>query len=318
MAGITGQTQIDDAITSYVAEVRFTMENEGVMAPLIDTQRLPKKRGRTYKEPWIGTITAASLVDGVEFNSPTPITDNALTITPAEVGVQVLWTHRMADTIDFNFPEVAGRLMGNSINYNIDSVLLTLLDGFGGSVGGGTNPLTAGLVSIAASFARTGIPGSGGTARTGARTVGDNTIDPLPGMISLVAHEFNRHDLFGQLVGVGGTSVMTGVVAGNFPATAGITEYQRRLLADVYQGDIAGVGCYFTANLARTSNVVKGGVFKKLSLIHVKFREMIDKRVETDDGRATKHTLVVDYGSGERSDTGGIELNLDATAPALT
>jgi len=310
--GITAAAQIDQAITAYVAELRMTMEHDAMMANLIDTQRLPKKRGRTYTEPWVGAISSAALTDGIEFNSPTVINDYAFTITPGEQGVQVLWTHRMADSIDFNFAEVAGKMMGNAINYGIEQTLLALLDGFGGSLGSGTAPLTAGIISAAMAFVEPGIAASGATARTGARTTGD----PLGGPYAVVAHPFNRHDLFGQLVGVGGTTQLTGAVVGNYPAAAGLTDPQMQILRGHYAGDVAGAGCFFTGNLPIASNVVKGAVFSKMALIYLKYREMIDKRVETDDGRATKHTMVIDIGAGERSDTGGIELNIDATAPA--
>lgn len=317
MAGTTiTTTQIDNLSQTFIAKALETREHTGVMDKLVDTKRLPNGYGSTYNEPYIGSISAAALTDGLEFDSPVSFTDTNVTVTTGEVGVQTLITKRTNDVVKENLMAIAGRLMSNAIAYKRDTDLLALMDGFGGSFGSGTATLVVGHITSALAMLRSGRAASGGTARTGARTTGD----PAPAPYYAVIHEWQRRALAAQLSGVFAVSsdaaIGTTAPSMNFTGRAGgISDYQAKWIEEHYLGTIDGCKVIIDNNLPISSSATKSGVFSKEALINLMFRNMVHKTVETDDGRAVKTTLVDDYGTGERNDIWGIELNIACVAP---
>lgn len=313
--GVTGQTQIDGALRTFIAEADYIREHKGVMKMLVDKKDLPKKMGRDWKEPTFRTISAAALVDGEEFDSPSQVLDDLLTITPAEVGVQVLWTNRMNMTMTEDFARLAADLCTNALEYKLDNDLLTQLDSFSTSLGGTTTTLTAGIISAAASALR---GGATGTQRTGSRSTGE----PAPTPFNAVFHPHNDHDLAMTLGGTAGngaaTQYSTTGAVGNYAANLSHDEMVR-WLKEYYVGDIRGVAVHLDGNFTQGGSgatlSVKGGVFSKKSIVLVNFQGMQDYRVRTVDGRAVRHTMWIDYGYGERADNWGIECQVNITSP---
>ena len=307
--GVTEVTSVNDAMETFIADADFIREHKGIMKGLVDKKDLPKRKGTTWNEPYFGSISAQALYDGDEFDSPTEITDDKITITPGEVGVQVLWTNRMALTITEEFARIAADLCMNAIEYKIDTDLLGQLDSFSTAIGGSTTSLSAGLISAGRA---TLMGGRTGTKRTGARTTGE----PAPLPINAVIHPFGEHDLAMQLAGVSGapTQYTTTAIPGNFGGQS-LTEYNRKNLEEAYVAKVRGVNVYCDGNLTIASNAVKGGVFAKRAIVMVNFQGVQEYRVRTVDGRAVRHTVWVDYGFGERADNWGVELAHDATAP---
>lgn len=310
--GVTGQTQIDGALRTFIAEADYIREHKGVMKQLVDKKDLPKKMGRTWNEPVFRTVAAASLTDGVEFDSPSQVLDDLLTITPAEVGVQVLWTNRMNMTMTEDFARLAADLCTNALEYKLDVDLLTQIDSFSTALGGTTTSLTPGLISAVASALR---GGRTGTTRSGARTTGE----PAPTPINAVFHPHNHHDLAMNLGGLSGsgantTAWTTSAITGNYAALQANDEMVK-WMREYYVGDISGVAVHLDGNFTVASNAIKGGVFSKKAIVLVNFQGMQDYRVRTVDGRAVRHTMWIDYGYGERADNWGHEVAVDVTAP---
>lgn len=320
--GVTGVAQIDNMRRTMIAEAQLVQEHKGVMDKLVATRRLPKNMGTTYNMPYLGAITATSLTDGVEFDSPQQITDTNVSFTPAEVGVQVLWTKRMNLVISEDFPRLAADLMMNAIEYKRDTDLLGQLDSFAGIAGAAGTAFHHGLAAAAVNAVREGraatVTSGSPVARTGARTTGD---PPTGQKISIVLHERNRYDLtvqYGGLAAVAqGTAVAVGTAASSVGA-GGTADYERRWRETYFTGfTIMGAEVYVDNNLTVDgSDDIKGGVFAREAIQHITFQGVQDKLVETDDGRAFKHTIFVDYGYGEYNDSWGRELYVDATAPA--
>lgn len=313
MAGaVTAQAQLDDAIRTFIAEAAELSEHKGVMKNLFDTRTLPQKQGRTWNEPWFTPISAAALTDGLEFDSPTQITDSKITITPGEVGVQVMWTNRADMTITENFASIAANMCTDALERKRDQDLLGLLDGFSTSLGGATTTFTAGLVSAAVALLQGGRAGS---TRTGALTTGD----PAPTPYYTVVHPYHGHDLLMQLGGLSGapTQVTTGAMVGNY-AGATLTSDNMAALRNAGKslGNLRGSEIFVDGNFTITSNSIKAGCFSKMACVHVSFQGVQTYRVRSNDGRAVRHTTWIDYGYGERADNYGIELYLDTTAPA--
>jgi hypothetical protein len=316
VTGVTTTTQIDKAVNTYVAKALEVREHAPVMMRLMDTRTLPRGEGGTYHEPWFAALTAVALTDGEEYDSPERLGDEETTYVPGEVGSQVLITKRTNDIVSENLFAIAGRLQTNAVETKRDTDNLSLLDGFAASVGSGTATLVAGHIGAAAAIIRSGLAPSGSALRTGARSTGD----PPEGPIYAVVHEYNRYDLASQFSGLmrigSDATIGTNAAVNSFTNNGGMTsEIQRRWVEEHVAGKVHGVSVITDGNLAIASTAIKGAVFAKEALVHLRFRGINKKQVETDDGRAIKMTLVDDYGYGERNDAWGIELHLDASAP---
>ncbi len=320
--GTTAVAQLDNMRRTMIAEAQLVQEHKEVMAKLVATRRLPKQQGTTYNMPYLGAITAASLTDGVEFDSPQQITDTNVSFTPAEVGVQVLWTKRLNLVITEDFPRLAADLMMNAIEYKRDTDLLGQLDSFAGIAGAAGTAFHHGLAAAAVNAVREGRTANvtSGTvvARTGARTTGD---PPTGQPISIVLHERNRYDLTVQYGGLAAVAQGTAVAAGTAQSSVGAGgtgSYEQRWRETYFTGfKIMGAEVYVDNNLTiDSSDDIKGGVFAREAIQHITFQGVQDYQVTTDDGRAVKHTIWVDYGFGEYNDSWGRELYVDATAPS--
>ena len=310
----TTSASINDMLRTFIAEAQFVQEHKGVMDKIIDTQSLPKKWGRTWNEPYLNALDAVDLVENSVFDSPQQISDATTQITPSEKGCQILWPHRLNDVITENLPTIGGKLIANALEYKRDTDLLTLLDGFGGSLGSGTAAASVGIIDAALTAIREGRAINSGVARTGARATGDPATSPL----RVVLQERHRHDLMSQLSGVGTAAGNTTSAIGamNFAGQM-LSEYNRKWIETYYICHVAGAMVVVDNNLTIDgSNQVKAGAFEEEALVQVKFRGIKEKQFETADGRFMQQTVVIDYGYGERKDVGGVELHLDATAAA--
>lgn len=315
-AGVTTSASINDMLSVFIAAAQFVQEHKGVMDKAIDTQTLPKKRGRDWKEPYANALDAVDLPENSEFNSPQQIADEIITITPSEKGCQVQWPVRLADVITENLPAIAGRLIANALEYKRDTDLLTLLDGFAGILGSDSTTCTIGVLNAALTGIREGRPVGSGVARTGARTTGDPATSPL----RIVLQERHMHDLMAQLSGVGtaagnASTASAGVM--NFAAQM-LSEYNVKWIETYYQFHLRGAMVLVDNNLSidtTGTHYVKAGAFEEEALVQVKFRGITEAQEMTDDHRFIKQTSTIDYGFGERKDVGGVELQLNATAP---
>lgn len=314
-SGMTNSTSIDNMLRTFISEAQFVQEHKEIMAKAIDTQRLPLKQGRNWNEPYLNALTAVDLLENSEYDDPQQISDTNVQITPSEKGCQVLWPVRFSDLITESLPSIAGKLIANAIEYKRDTDLLTLLDGFGASMGtSGTETLTVGAVMSALSAIREGIALSGGSNRTGARSTGDPSTSPL----KVVIHNRMRYDIASQLSGLGGapTQVTTGAAVMNFAGQM-LGEYNQKWIETHYAFHIDGAMVLTDNNIDVSGSTAKGAAFEQDALVHITFRGMREKSVKSDDAdRFIKQTVVVDYGFGERKDAGGVELFYNATAPA--
>lgn len=312
--GATTSASIRNMFRTFIAEAMYTAEHLGVMDKSIDTKRLPLRMGTRYNEPYFGALVATDIPENLEFDNPQVVGDANISITPQERGCQVLWPDRLSDAMTESLPSIVGKLLSRAIEYKRDVDLLTMLDAVGGSLGGGTAACTVGIIHAALSAIREGIPLSGATARTGARSTGEPATSPL----RVVLHERHRHDLMGQLSGLGGvpTQITGSAVTINY-AGQSLTDYNARWVEQYYVGHIAGAMMLIDNNIPIVSNAAKGGAFERDAFVQVTYRGLRDYTARSNDGRFYKQTVIADYGFGIRKDVGGVELHLDATAPAV-
>lgn len=321
--GVTAVAQLDNMRRTFIAEAQLVQEHKGVMDRLVATRRLPKQEGTTYNMPYLGAITASSLTDGVLFDAPQQITDTNVQFTPAEVGVQVLWTRRLNLVITEDFPRLAADLMMNAIEYKRDTDLLGQLDSFDGIAGAAGTAVYHGLIAAGVNAVREGraatVTSGSPVARTGARTTGD---PPVGQKISVVLHDRCAYDLSVQYGGLANVAAGSGSMAAATqsisvsPGNGGSYEQQWRE-THMTEFKIRGAQVYVDDNLSiDASDDIKGGIFAQQAIQHITFQGVQDYQERTPDGRAVLHTIWVDYGFGEYNDAWGRELYVDATAPA--
>src|SRR6188474_1684242 len=115
--GVMGSTNdIDDAIVPMLAETRLVIENKPIVAQLVRSVTLGKGDGESWREPRMDVLSdAQSLTYGVDMQNPQKWTDTLFTVTPAEVGIQVILIDKLLRIVRDDLMAMAGRLMGDSL-----------------------------------------------------------------------------------------------------------------------------------------------------------------------------------------------------------
>lgn len=313
-------SQIDNMSMTFIAPALKVREHSPVMAMVTDVKRLENGYGLTYNEPYLGSIVAVQLTDGVSLNSPQSFSDTNIQVTAIEYGVQTQVSLLTNDQVKENLLEAAGTLMANAMEYKRDTTGITQLDSFGNSLGSGTAALTVGHLNAAGSAIRAGLVVGSGAARTGARSTGD----PSQGPLYAVVHEYMYRSLAAQNSGLfsgasdGGMGNTTSTSPGmNFASNrAGLSDWQVKWITDHYRGaTIDGIKVIADNNIAIATNAAKGGVFAKNAIIHLKYRSPNHYTFVEKDGRSVALTYSETWGWGERADVWGAELNMGAHAP---
>lgn len=320
--GVTSNTSFTNVFRKYLLSSIMTREHSGVMTKLTDKIYLPNGQGLTAYEAYYPALAAQELTDGVEFDSPTSWADaGVFTLSPGEIGVQVLYTKKGVGAISDNYATLLGKAMQAAVEYKIDRDGLVKIGQFGATYGS-SSTFTYGLAAAALVNIRTGMPAGSGVARTGARDTGD----PPDGPFNIVIHARSQYDLRAQMSGLfhtfsGGVSATIGTTAASTsfaPGSTGLNigDYQREwIVKHEIPGDINGARAYIDNNFAISSNVYNAGIFARDAVVHLRYRQPNTKMFETEDGRAYKVTQSEHYSWGIRVDTWGGTLNLDATAP---
>ncbi len=311
--GVTTTSSIDNDSATFIMKMLEVREHTPVMPQLTDEKTLPNGHGLTVNEPYTNSLIATAHTDGVEYDSPQLLSDTNVQYTVSQYLVQTLITYHSNDQVREDLFGYAGRLMGRAIAYKRDTTGLTMLDGFGASLGSGTAQMVIGHIANGAAAIRAGIALSGGTARTGARATGD----PADSDISCVMHEFQMRSLNAQMNGFAsgasdGKVATTALFDGFGSNRVGISNWQQQFVENHQVKRIEGVRCLTDNNLTIASSAAKAGVFERNALVHIKFRMPHHYRVKTRDGLAEVLTSGDTWGWGERIDTGGVELNCAA------
>ena len=178
---VTTSSSIGHVVDTVIAEARRTQMHRTVMEPLVHTYRVSKGAGDRLEIPKFGTVTAGALVEGTDMTNPQTLTTTKLTITPGEVGAQIVVTDRALRTAREDMSRAAGRVLGDAIAQKLDKDLLGLLDGFSTSLGGAGTNITMGHLRAAVSR----LHGAAQAALRGS--------SPVPGARSGGRHLAHRH-----------------------------------------------------------------------------------------------------------------------------
>ena len=299
---MTKSSTLANTLPTILEEARYTAEHNNVMAAL--SWKIQKKLhdGSTVNVPIFGTMNASALTEGVDMASPHTMTDTMVTITPGEVGAQILITDKLERDNQEDIVRAAGKILGDAYGRKQELDLYDELDGGTNSLGGG-GTLTMGQIAAGRAI----------LAGNGLSTGG-----PAPRPYVVVSHPFTLMDLVDVL-----TPVVGGVTSVNLSGTnvsqamgGGMTE---DVLREYRIGRLFGMDIYECGNANISSSNTKGGVFaagRGGSLILSTAAEWDIKPDEDPSLRATELNIVGEYGVGEYLAGWIVELYNDATTPA--
>ncbi len=280
---VTTSSSIGHVVDTVIAEARRTQMHRTVMEPLVRTYRVSKGAGDRLEIPKFGTVTAGALVEGTDMTNPQTLTTTKLTITPGEVGAQIVVTDRALRTAREDMSRAAGRVLGDAIAQKLDKDLLGLLDGFSTSLGGAGTNITMGHLRAAVSRLH-------GAAQ------------PAPKPHFAVLHPYQAHDLAADIS-----------PTGTYPVPSGISQ---TVLENHWVTRAFGVDVFQAGNLTVDANDdAKGGLFSKEAIVLVVFKDWAVERERDASLRAWELNVVADYGFGEYEDSWGVELLFDAATP---
>ena len=280
---LTTSTQVDDVIKTVLAEARYTEQHRNVMSNLVRKYTIGKGEGDSVDIPKFGTVTAQDLIEGVDMANPQELTTSKVTITPGEVGAQIILTDKAINAANADILRAAGRVLGDAMAKKQDQDLLGLLDGFTQSLpGAGTAPTLAHLRA-----AKSRLHGAA---------------EPAPMKHFAVVHPYQWDAIAGNLA-----------PTGTYPIPQGISD---SVIRDYWAGRVFGMDVFIDGNIAvDASGDAKGGVFSKEALVLVTLKNWGVERERDASLRAWEINVVADYGFGEFADAWGVEFYSDATTP---
>lgn len=302
MAGVTGKSQIDQAVDKFLAESRYTMqERPGVVKSSITNIDLPTNEGPSVNVPKYGQVTTYALTEGVDMTQAQQITDTAMVITPAEYGAQVVLTDLMLMTVHDEFFRVAGRILGESFDRQQDQTLCDDFDNYSISINSTTGiAMNLGHVMAGHAAIKYNQPADGTAGRGG-----EPAPDPTYGVFTPAQLHSLRKTLTGGIGAAANTQITpeterAGMVEGDFtiPGLPGLT----------IRSDI---------NINKDSlDDAKGAIFSKEAQILVTLGDSPGEERERDASlRGWEVNFVGRWARGEYDDDWGREMNFDSTRP---
>lgn len=298
--GITSQADIDNAIKPMLAESRFTAENKTVMVQngIVKVVGMKQGDGESWREPKYGTITAYDLADRVDMQQAQKITDSLLTVTPGEVGCQVIITKKTLRIVRDEMWRIIGKLMGDAMGRKKDKDGLSQFSSFGTDLGTAGRALTFNYIHAAKS------------------AIAGNS-EPGPGPWNGVFHEHQVHLLSKHLMGLigqtgTGQNGAAGVAAAYIPR--GVSE---DVIRDGFMMQtINKVNLYMDNNISKdSSDDAIGAVFSREALVLVNAMAQTIEKEYDSSLRAWEVNNVEEYGWGEREDAWGRKMTFDAVTP---
>ena len=273
----TTSTTLDDLFPTIIAEARYTAEQQSLMLGLVKSYNIGSDAGKVIQIPKYPSITAAALTEGTDMSSTT-VSTSSVSITVAEVGVQVVLSDVARDGA--GDPGTAmGVLLGSAVARKMDQDLLALFDGFSTSIGGAGTEITVADIFKAVAVLQTA---------------------NAPGAMAAVIHPKVAFAL---------KSNLTNAFANPHGGVA-----QNEAMVRGFVGSLAGVDIYQSSNLAVDGNGdAKGAVFSPEALAIALKRDFQIETQRDASLRADELNATAVYGVGELDDSYGVELFFDAT-----
>ncbi len=290
--GITTATTVDAVINTIIAEARFTMAHKTVMRPLVRVYKLPKGSD-TITIPKFGTVTVASLTDGVAMAAPQKITPStALTLTAGEVGCQSVVTDKGARNSSEDINRATGRIHGDAMAKKLDQDLMTNFSSFTThSLGSSSVPATPGMISAAYY-----------------RLVGQS--EPAPDPLSGVFHPYTLKDFADTLT-------QLALVSSNQTWHGGMnSQIAQKIMTSGFKGlaTLFDIPIYMSANVNTTSGSLNA-IFSKEAICLLDDLLPTTEKFRIPGLRGWQVDYTSSYGYGVYQESFGTLMTFDATAP---
>ncbi len=292
-SGITKATTVDNVINTIIAEARYTMVHRTVMLPLVRQYKLPKGSD-TITIPKFGTVTVASLTDGIDMASPQTISPTApLSLTAGEVGCQVILTDKGVRNAGEDINRATGRLQGEAMAKKVDQDLMGNFSSFSThSLAGSSTPATPSLIS-AAFFRLTG------------------QSEPAPEPFAGVWHPYTFKDLIDCL-----TQIAAVATNQAFYGSSNAPQAQKYLTSGFRGTDkVFGIPQYVSGNVNTTSGSLNA-IFSKEAICYLGDVNPTTEKERDASLRAWEINYVSSYGHGLYQESFGVLITCDATLPA--
>ncbi|MDD5095064.1 MAG: hypothetical protein PHV74_11900, partial [Dehalococcoidia bacterium] len=121
--GLTTTSTLSDTMPKLLEAARFTEMTTHVMRQLAWVINKPLHSGTVVYLPYFSTATASDLTEGVDMSSAQSMADTAVTVTPREVGAQILLTDKLIRDNNEDIIKAAGRILGNAMITKLDTDL---------------------------------------------------------------------------------------------------------------------------------------------------------------------------------------------------
>lgn len=285
-SGVTSVNDVDDIIVPMLAATRFTVENETLMTQLVRVVTLPKNAGDDYREGKMGTLDAHALTTGLDMQQAQKLQDSIWTVTPSEVGVQVILTDKLIRIVRDNQMDIAGRLMGDAVQRKMDKDGIANFASFGGTaIGSASTALDWGYIAAGVSAV-------------------EGETEPAPGPYHFVQHSHAYHPLAKKLA-----------PTGTYPIPSGIS--QEVVEKGFVMKHLGGGHLWKDNNIEKdSSDDAIGGVFAKEALLLVKSVAPSMEKERDASLRAWELNLVTEYGWGIFHSRWGRKTTFDAATPS--
>ena len=282
---------IENLYSRYIADAKYFYDHGTVMKNLIRKYDFPDGHGPTYYQPKFDRMTAIHLEESVPIqNAQRLVSNDTLTITPGEIGMEVLITEKAQRVVNENLMRAAGKITGNAMALLEEDDYLTLFSGVSRVNGGTGITLSPGLIQAA-------------RARVAA-----NGTEPAPPPYYAVIHDWQYHYLAQDLAMIQGGNLSLPSDAGSIP---------HDILENYFIEKISGVSLFRDNNIEiNASNYsATGCLFSQEAFGRVEPYSM--KSDKEWDRRARAWSLIVrgEYGFGEYSDYFAVRLDSDISGP---
>uniref|UniRef100_A0A6M3J2S9 Putative capsid protein n=1 Tax=viral metagenome TaxID=1070528 RepID=A0A6M3J2S9_9ZZZZ len=291
---ITTTSIIADTIPTILEEARFTEQFKAIMPPLCWNIKKELHDGKNVNLPFWGTATATTLVEGQDMSASETMADTLVTLTPAEYGCRIVYSHKVARDNKEDVSRAAGRILGDAMVTKRDTDCTAQLDDGTNSLGG-SGTLTMGVIAAARAILAGNAVSTGGPA-------------PMP--YAVVHHPYTLLDLVDVVTPIVPTATYLNVTG---------TAFTDDILKNYTIGKLFGMMIYEDGNIAIASNVAKGGVFATGKGGALVLATALEWELNPQDDfslRATELNCVGEYAVGEYLAGWIVELANDATTPA--
>jgi len=285
--GVQSQADIDDIMPTFIAPARTYYDVTGVVKPTFTEYTLPAASGPTYHIPRFPRLVAMDLEENMPIAQAQHVTtEEALQVTPSEVGMQVLIGRRSARMAKEDIMRIVGKLTGTAMAVKEDQDLITLF---------GT------VTAVKGGAGQTAVPGFFHAAKTRIQAESKNYSE-----VVAVVHDYQYHPVAANIVG------------GTFGSLTGIGLEDAS--ADVFKTGmfdmIAGVKVYKDINIEPdSSDDATGCAYTKEAFCYVKSTGLETTTNYDDDMRAHKINVLADYGYGLYDQSQACRIVSDASEP---